>query len=149
MSEASAMAKVVSDVERFGWHCLHVYPRVGQEGVGFTYTIGLSATLAHPEIAIFGLDRDRSHRILADCVHDIRNGTRYPLGEPIKDVVGGDVPVIFRAVRAERLADCFGTATRYYGNAPFSATVMFWPTREGRWPWEIKDSIQKEGLDVV
>lgn len=143
------MAKVGGDVERFGWHCLHVYPRVGQEGIGFTYTIGLTATLAHPEIAIFGLDRDRSHRILADCVRDIRNGTRYPLDQPIKDVVGGNVPVIFRTVKPEHLADCFGTAIRYYGRTPFTATVMFWPTREGRWPWEVAGSIQKEGLDVV
>lgn len=26
-----------------------------------------------------------------------------------------------------------------------SAIVMFWQTRQGRWPWEIMGTVQKEG----
>jgi len=149
MSAESAMAKVRNDVERYGWHCLHVYPREGEDGVGFTYTIGLEKTLGHPEIAIFGLDRETSHKILADCVDEIRSGTQRPLDEPVVGVVGGDVPVMFRAVRDDRLGDCFGTAIRFYANQTFRAVVMFWPTKSGKWPWEIEDSLQSEGAHVV
>jgi hypothetical protein len=149
MGADGALGKVRSDIQQYGWHCLHVYPRVGEEGVGFTYTIGLSESFQLPEIAIFGLDRDKSHAILSSCVDDIRGGIRYPLDVPLTDVVAKDVPVIFRAVRPELLDKCFGTAIRYYGKEPFQAVVMFWPTKEGRFPWELSSSSQEEGARVV
>lgn len=149
MGRAEADSKVRADVQKYGWHCLHVYPRAGEEGIGFTYTIGLNESLDHPDIAIFGLDRDKSHQILSSCVDDIRNGTRYAVDVPLTQVVGGDVPVIFKAVRPDLAGRCFGTAVRYYGNKSPRVLVMFWPTRDGAFPWELSSSTQAEGLHVV
>ena len=150
MSEAAAMAKVSADIERFGWHCLHVYPRQGEEGVGFSYTIGLTETLDHAEIAIFGLDRDKSHAILCDCVEAIRAGTRYPLDVPVADVLARDIRVQFKRAHTNQLRKYFGTATRHYGSRTFEVSVMFWPNRDGLFPWETSEpSVQREALDVV
>ncbi len=125
LMNAAVLSKISSDVEHFGWHCLHVYPRTGEEGIGFTYTIGVDATFGRPEIAIFGLSREISHAILSDCVTSIRNGGPFPLEVPIADVVNGDYMVQFKRVLPDKLRDCFGTAIRFYRDKPFSATVLF------------------------
>ena len=131
MADAAVLAKVHADIERFGWHCLHVYPRQGEVGVGFTYTIGLAGTFNKPEIAIFGLDRKTSHAILNDCVESIRRGDTFPMDAPVSEVVAGDIKVQFKRVRQDRLDKCFGTAIRYYGKHKFDAMVLFWPNRAG------------------
>jgi hypothetical protein len=147
---ASVLSKIVRDVAQFGWHCLHVYPRTGEAGIGFTYTIGLGATFGRPEIAIFGLSREISHAILSDCVTSIRNGSPFPLEIPIAGVVSGDYMVQFRSVRPHKLEDCFGAAMRFYRDKPFSATVLFWQNKQYLFPWEsAAPSVQAEGLALV
>lgn len=59
--KTEADAQVTRDIREYGWHCLHVLPRAGEEGVGFTYTIGLIESYDHPELMIFGLGREREH----------------------------------------------------------------------------------------
>ena len=128
---------------------MHVYPHAGEDGVGFTYTIGLWQTFGHPEIAVFGLARDTSHKILSDCVDTIRVAGRYPLETPVIDVVANGIPVIFKAVRPDRLENCFGTAMRYYSGKSFEAVVLFWPNKQEVFPWDAPSSLQEEGLGIV
>jgi len=150
MSKSSAQAKVASDIAEYGWHCLHVAPREGEEGVSFTYSIGFVETFGHPEIAIFGLKRETAHAILSDCAADIRAGTRYETDVPIAGVVGGEVRVQFKRVRSEQMHEYFGTATRHYGHSNFAVWVMFWPTKEGAFPWDgTESSLQAEALSVI
>jgi hypothetical protein len=150
MSNPVADSKVAADVETYGWHCLHVLPRDGEEGAPFTYTIGLTRTFDHPEIAIFGLSREKAHAILNDCATDIRAGTRYTTDAPLADVIGGGVRVQFKRVKADHMRDYFGTAVRYYGQREFEVWIMFWPNREGAFPWNGFDSpSQAEALAVV
>ena len=150
MGTAEVMAKVASDVHRFGWHCMSVAPRVGESGSHWTYTVGLLETFNHPEIAIFGLDSKMAHGILSDCVEAIRAGTRYPTDVAVAGVVKGDFLVEFRSVKAECLREKFGAAARYYDARPVEVVVMFWPTKEGKFPWEISTpSGQEEALTIV
>jgi hypothetical protein len=149
MKHADPLEKVRADVQKYGWHCLHVYPRQGEEGVGFTYTIGLNQSLQHADVAIFGLDREKSHRILSDCVETIRAGNAPPLNVPVADVVANDVKVVFKLARPDRLDRCFGTAIRYYADEPFDVVVMFWPNKSGKYPWDESSLAQNEGLGVV
>jgi hypothetical protein len=150
MGRVTADAKVASDVERFGWHCLHVAPSEGEEGAHFTYTIGLSKTLGHPDLAIFGLKRETAHAILSDCVQDIRSGTTFPIDTPVSNVVQGDWLMQFRRVREECLAEWFGTAKRYYNRHPFQVLIMFWQNKDRQFPWESSDpSVQEEAMHVV
>jgi hypothetical protein len=139
-----------ADIAEYGWHCLHVLPREGEDHTPFTYSIPVTETLRHPEIAIFGLSRETAHAILADCANDIRAGTRYVTDKPLAGVLGGDVRVIFKCVRKDRMREYFGTATRHYKGTDFEVWVMFWPSKDGRFPWEGFDTpLQAEALDVV
>jgi Domain of unknown function (DUF4262) len=144
------LAKTRADVEKYGWHCLHVAPRVGESGANFTYTIGLFETYGHPEIMIFGLGRESAHGVLRECADMIKAGTRFPVGQPVQDVLSGDFPVIFKAVKLEHYDEYLGTAMRYYGEKPFEAWVLFWPDKDYKFAWESeKLPSQEEALSVV
>lgn len=150
MSKESILSKLRADVQTFGWHCLSVYPRKGEEGAAFTYTIGLGATFEHPEIMIFGLDREVSHGILQDCVQMIRDGARFLPDTEYSKVIGGTYKVVFKRVRPECLPEYFGAAARYYAGRPFSGLILFWPDKVHRFPWqEASSTAQREAMNLV
>jgi hypothetical protein len=150
MSKESVMAKLRSDVEAFGWHCLSVHPRAGDDGAHFTYTIGLTETFEHPEIMIFGLGSKVSHQILTDCVELIREGKGFLPDLEYQGVIGGGYKVVFKTMKPRFLSEYFGTAERYYNGRPFVGLVMFWPDKEHRFPWQEKNTAgQREALSAV
>jgi hypothetical protein len=146
----AADKKVADDIQQYGWHCLSIAPRVGEENASFTYTIGLAVSYNHPELMIFGLDRDKSHGVLSKCVAMIKKGARFPINEPVPDVLARDFNVVFKAIRKDCFAEYLGTAVRHYGHQDFDAYVLFWPDKESHFAWESSNlSVQAEALNVV
>ena len=142
--------KITNDIRDYGWHCLHVAPRVGKEGASFTYTIGLVSTYHHPELMIFGLERDKSHGVLCECVEMIKSGTQFPINERVSDVLARDFEVMFKPIRKEYFGEYLGTAVRHYGHKEFVAYVLFWPDKENQFVWESSElPSQSEALHVV
>jgi hypothetical protein len=148
--KTGADEKVASDIREYGWHCLHVAPRAGEEGASFSYTIGLVPSYHHPELVIFGLGRDRSHRVLCECVDMIKSGTQFPVNERVAEVLARDFDVMFKPIRNECFGEYLGTAVRHYGHKEFGAYVLFWPDKENRFVWESSElPSQSEALHVV
>jgi hypothetical protein len=148
--KSRADEKLESDIQHYGWHCLHVAPRLGKEGASFTYTIGLVSSYHHPELMIFGLGRDKSHGILCECVEMIKAGTKFPVNERVSDVLSRDFDVMFKPIRKEFFSEYLGTAVRHYGHKEFGAYVLFWPDKANQFAWESPElSSQSEALHVV
>jgi hypothetical protein len=150
MKNKDPNSKVRTDIKKFGWHCLNVWPRAGDnEHTAFSYTIGLTESYSHPEIMIFGLG-DKAHGVLTECANLIKKGTRFVEGEPNGDILSGDFKVIFKPVRKDRFSEYLGTALRYYGGHAFDAFVLFWPNKQHQFPWESAEpGVQAEALHVV
>ena len=142
-------ARVRTDVEEFGWHCVNVWPVAGDERPGFSYTIGLTESYEHPEIMIFGLE-DQAHALLTECAELIKQGTTFEPDVPNSEVLAGGYDVIFKSVRRDCFHEYLGAALRFYGDRPFEALIMFWPTKDGQFPWELKErNLQSEALHAV
>lgn len=150
MSHEKVIAKIRSDVDAFGWHCLSVSPCEGEAGESFTYTIGLVETFDHPEIMIFGLGNKVSHGILSNCVEMIRKGVAFQADIDYPGVIGAGYKVVFKKVLPEFLPEYFGAASRFYGDKPFNGLVMFWPDKAHQFPWqEAGSTAQGEALNIV
>ena len=145
------LSKTRASIQRYGWHCIGVLPKVGDEDVTpFAYTVGLVETLNHPELALFGLDFETAHGILAVCVDLIRAQGPLPVDQPVPEVLGDDFDVLLRPMRRERYAEYLGGALRYYGRGDFDALVVFWPDPSGRFPWETEEyGLQSEAMTLV
>lgn len=150
MSRLAVLSKVSADIERYGWQCMSALPLAGEQGGGFAYTIGLTETLQHPEIAIFGLRAAVGHSILTGLVDEIRGGTRHAPDLPVAGLLANGFRVQFRRGRPDRVRTCFGVAAHYYQDEDFEMVIMFWPDRQGLFPWESSTpSSQAEALDLV
>ena len=146
----SANEKVALDIQKFGWQCLHVAPRIGEDGAFFTYSIGLTESYKHPEILIFGLEKEKAHGILTECVDMIKSGMRFPIDEPVADVLAREFCVVFKPIRKDCFDQYLGTAVRYYGHQNFDAYVLFWPDKENCFVWDSSRlSSQSEALDII
>ncbi len=149
MNTVKADARVRADVETFGWHCVNVHPTPGDERPGFSYTIGLTETYDHPEIMIFGLG-EKAHALLTECTELIKKGTTFVPDKPNAEVLAGSYEVIFKRVRKECFEEYLGTALRFYKERPFEALIMFWPNKDRRFPWELKErTLQSEALHAI
>lgn len=120
-------------VAEHGWAVVAV-PE-DDEGPGFAYSVGLAERFGHPEVAVSGVPADLMHRLVNDAADLVASGTVLTDGARTGALlVGYDCAA--RAVAAGNYREFFGAAERYYGGRPFRAVQVFWPDRDGRYPWE-------------
>ncbi len=130
-TEEDRERKLVSDIERVGWHVIMV-PEDG-EGPSLAYSIGLSRTFGHPEIIVFGLDPDLMHRMINSVGEEVGRGRRFADGQVASGILEG-YDVRFLHVARRRYPEHFGYARWYYNGDDFPALQCLWPDRQGRFP---------------
>lgn len=140
--------KIAHNIEKHGWHCLHVAPcEDGEEP--FTYSIGFAQSYGAPEVMIFGLAREKSVGLLNACASALRDG--HAINPEVEDpeLLSGGYAVIssqsapsasgsisaqrsafIRASRLERLSCSSRTVSIAFRGK--LATATFARTR--RWP---------------
>ncbi|HVR11036.1 MAG TPA: DUF4262 domain-containing protein [Thermoanaerobaculia bacterium] len=130
-----AVERARNDIERVGWHLLMVQGT--EQGAGFVYTIGLWRTYQHPELVVFAPSQDPQDiepqlRAMADR---IAKGETFRAGTPYAGLFG-TFRGSLRPVLPQWFASYLGTAGACYETFDFPALQVFWPDRQGRFPWE-------------
>lgn len=128
----AAEAKILSDVETYGWHMITVAE--DREGPGFTYSIGLFKSYGHPEVIVQGLPIEVMQRIVDAIAALVKGGATFHDGDETTDVLE-NCACTFRAVRPERYREHFGCAMWFYKETGFPALQCVWPDNQGRYPW--------------
>jgi len=124
--------KLFDDIDRYGWHCLHVLEEGEQKP--FSFTIGLHATLGHPEVLVYGLPRQTAHAILAIVADAAKAGKPIDASRPTDDLLDGYACVLV-PIAPDQYEEHLGTAIWYYEHQPFPALQIVWPNRDGIYPW--------------
>lgn len=143
------MTEIEKHIQEYGWHYIFVFDPDGIR-TEFAYTIGLEESFNHPEIAIFGLRNETAHAILTNIVDDIRAGSTMKLNTNLKNVIGGNLEVMFKPLKESVYVEYFGRAVDYYGKR-FRVQVMLWPDKFNVLPTEKGSQAlaQKEALDLL
>jgi hypothetical protein len=125
--------KVLDDVEQYGLHVVNVLA----EGdlPEFSYTIGLYKNFNHPEVLVYGLARERAHRLLNDLGDDLRAGEKYLVGQTYDSLLEGYL-CTFRTIPTAQYREHLGWASWFYDHGDFPSLQLVYPDREGRWPWQ-------------
>lgn len=126
--------KIKSHIEDYGWHCCYVFDLEGVKPE-FSYTIGFEKTFNHPEIIVFGLDRNVAHQILSDIACDIADGVKLQTDIKLSNVIGGDYQVMFKEVDDNAFDKYLGQAVDFY-NRQFKAWALLWPDKNKVLPIE-------------
>ena len=131
MSERAAWLQ--ANIEEHGFAIIHVM--ADDEGPGFSYTIGLWYTYAHPEVIVFGMPQQMAHEVLWGIAHDIAGEKRFQVGQRSGDILEG-YDCAFLGVNVDHYADYLGQACNMYGGVEFQTIQCAWPDRAGCFPWE-------------
>ena len=146
--EDASDEKLISDIRAYGWHCIHVadehHPEHAAQNAAlgphpiydaaFSYTVGLSLTLDHPELVLVGR-WGHNHAIVAAAVAEIERGRRFAVGSTSDEVLEG-YEVCFGAVAASRREELLTYASWANRREPFDALQLILPDAAGRWPWD-------------
>ncbi|SMB95188.1 hypothetical protein SAMN00120144_1884 [Hymenobacter roseosalivarius DSM 11622] len=130
--DRQAEAQIKRDVKEYGWHVGAIEANTATPA--FAYTIGLWENFKQPEIICFGLPTKTLHLILNDAGEWIRGGKTIELAVDNFDILEA-VPVQFRQVEEENIADYFGYGRWFYDYKDFPAIQLIWPDRDKNYPW--------------
>jgi hypothetical protein len=126
--------KVLADVEKHGWHCLHVH----DEGrlPYWSFSIGVFQTWQHPELVVFGLRDTVAHELLSHLVARVKAGEIFSGDRDYGDVLEG-FACRFMDVDPEWYGTFLGYAQWFYETEHgFPVLQLVWPDKQGRYPWE-------------
>ena len=147
--EDSFDEKLISDIHVYGWHCIHVadehHPEHAQQNAAlgphpiydaaFSYTVGLSLTLAHPELVLVGRWK-HNHAIVSAAVSEIERELRFEVGSRSDQVLEG-YEVCFGAVAPARREELLTYASWANRRRSFDALQLILPDSTGHWPWDV------------
>ena len=127
MPESKVMEKVSKDIAEHGWHVLSVF---GENMPNFSYTIGFTETLSHPEVIISGLETKLAHLLLNDIGELIKKGQSFEHGASSDEVLK-NCPVKFENVTKKNILEYLRAANNHYGEGNFQALQCIWPDKDG------------------
>lgn len=129
-----AVERAKADVKKFGWHMVAV-PGEGDEP-GAVFTIGLWKTYHHPELILFtsGDPRAIASRLSA-MAKRVAGGEVFAAGKTY-DGLFGKFSGSLRKVQTSWYVEFVGTAMGFYESDEFPVLQVFWPDKEGLFPWQ-------------
>lgn len=126
---------LLADIERFGWHIVHI--NEDKEGPAYSFSVGFYYTFQRPEILVMGLPQAVAHKILQIAVVHMAGGKTFQPFDPAPDFVEG-FNSAFAPIEIEHYQEYLGYAIWFYRSlpAPFPAWQLVWPDKQGCLPWE-------------
>lgn len=129
---AERRALVDRDIAEFGCHIAALTDDDGEPMCAFT--IGLSQSYGHPEVVVFGLDLDTAEDLLDQVQEQIEAGVRFEAGGRYDQLLRNYV-CTFRPVAGRHLP-MFGAAAAFLDRGDVPLLQLFWPDKQGRFPWQ-------------
>lgn len=126
-------AKLLADVQEYGWHVVKILEK--DDTPGWAFSIGLYKNFHHPEIVVFGLNEDLMHYLINDIGEEVREGKTFQVGGLYPDLIES-YACTFKPVNQVWYRDFLGYANWFYENQNYPVLQCIWPDRSSRFPWE-------------
>jgi len=130
--EDKSEQRVIEDIAKFGWHCVHILAEGEQPQ--YSFTVGLFHTYQHPELIIFGLPSKVAHQILTTAADAAKSGQPLDLSAPTDELLN-DYSCCFIEVPSSQYYEHVGLCRWYYEGNGFPLYQVVWPSRSGFFPW--------------
>ena len=124
--------KLLSDIDRVGWHVVMIPEEDGSPG--WSFSVGLFKTFNHPEVVVFGLPLELSQEVINGIGADIQKSNVFQSGQEYPDILDG-VLCTFRPVVQRWYRPFLGYARWYYRGEKFPVLQCFWPDKRQQYPW--------------
>lgn len=140
---------VKEHIQQYGWRFQYVFDSEGLKE-SFAYTIGFEESFSHPEVMIFGLERETMHSLLQEVAGALKSGGAFLPGQRYGGILSGDFEVVFKPLKDQCYPVYAGIACDYYEHG-FRMYVMLWPDSNNVLPTEpgCQLTVQDEALEIV
>ncbi|HWS70476.1 MAG TPA: DUF4262 domain-containing protein [Thermoanaerobaculia bacterium] len=128
-----AEQKVLRDIRTNGWHVITVGAE--DDSPGWAFSIGLFETYKQPEILLFGLRSQTMHQLINQIAEQMQEGTKYADGFRDDSLLEG-YGCQFKQVAERWYPETVGFARWFYGETEFPLLQLYWPDKNGRFPWD-------------
>lgn len=128
--------RILADVDTDGLHI----EKVTAEKKGapaWAYSIGIHKTMQQPDIILFGLRPDTMAQLIENTVERMREGVVYGDGLEDEELLQG-YTCVFKSVREIWYDVTVKHARWFYGGSAFPLLQLYWPDRNGKFPWDPK-----------
>ena len=132
MSIEDLTQKLKDGITKVGWSVLGVAGET--TATSFAYTIGLSATLNHPDIIVFGLPRNVAMELLNRIGFTIKERGSIVTNERIKGLLSADIFLV--PADPNKVAEYVLATRKIYPDMPLHYLQCFWPDLKNVMPWE-------------
>jgi len=133
MPSRSGEKRTLSDIKKYGWQVVLIEPE--GDFPSYAYSVGLWHSTGHPDLAIFGVDREVAPQIINGLATRVREGEIFrPEGEVVEAMPGRYLT--FVPVDKTFHAEYFAHGVSYYERRPFSVLQCVWPDARGLFPWQ-------------
>ncbi len=105
------------------------------EGPGFAYSFELYEEFGHPEVIIFGLPEATMQQLINDVGQKVQAGALYSTGCLSSELLEGYTCAFGSVDQLQYGQTCTWTVW-FYENVSFPALQLFWPDKQGRFPWD-------------
>lgn len=110
--EGTDDAKLLADVQEYGWHVVRVLEK--GDTPGWAFSIGLYKNFHHPEIVV-GLNEDLMYYLINDIGEEVRKGKTFQVGGLYRDLIES-YACTFKPVNQVWYRDFLGYANWFYKN---------------------------------
>lgn len=118
-------------IDAHGWAVIGVFPTRPEDGVPFSYTVGLTDR-GLPELAIYGLPPHTAGGVLNAVARHALDHGELRCGEPTLGLLARGLPVV--AIAMDDTEDL--TTVRALYGVVLAAQQIVWPDCDGRMPWQ-------------
>ncbi len=130
---SAAERQIFADIAANGVHIVHV--AAIDDAPLFSFTIGLWATFAQPEVLVIGLPPEIAADLLDNVADEVDGGRKFAAGEKHEGLVQG-YPVYFGAIAAAQAQQWLAAMCWAYERADVPCVQLVYPDKQGRWPWQ-------------
>ena len=103
---------------------------------GYTYTIGLPADVAFPELVVFGIKPVNARGLIGLVRDQLRGGVEIPIGVELVGLLDHELRCVFAPVDLAEWGALFSTAAAWYRGEPFDLVQLMYPDPNGFLPYE-------------
>jgi hypothetical protein len=135
---------IAQDVAKYGWSALSI----SDAAPPFSYSCGLMTTFDHPELIVFGMESRESYNVLAAMVKELRSGRSFS-APGTYDGILEHAQIAIRRVHPTQhelyLGFAMGHCTYMGKLGGLEALQVFWPDKQGRFPFEVNCDLDVYG----
>lgn len=138
MTKTPGDLEVEKNIREYGCHVYSVLAAADGSSPSFSYSIGLEDSAGVPDVIALGENAQIGKSMIDAYQEFALSGLRFEPGRLYPGFLGGGFEVYVEPVTLNAVVDFMLGCVRWYGERPWRAVQIVYPSVQGVWSWETR-----------